>query len=236
MYKVSCYTAKVRETGLACVYGGVGGHVCSGWVGSTAACLAGVGGELSSSPACLPRTPRLPAGHPGVPPRDVPERQAHHALAQVRAAPRCQAGRSHIWLRPSRTLTLHAGWQAPSHHPTHPSTPWCPRSECARLIAKEGHSVMWHTPLGLPVVQPYRRKDRQHVRTLLQVCEGRGAGRRLGPCMAAASCPCTHHVPFPGHLISADSRLLPSATTPHAGPPHAHLHLHPALPAAPGAG
>ncbi|EFN51901.1 hypothetical protein CHLNCDRAFT_27382 [Chlorella variabilis] len=41
-------------------------------------------------------------------------------------------------------------------------------SECARLIAKEGHSVMWHTPLGLPVVQPYRRKDRQHVRTLLQ--------------------------------------------------------------------
>lgn len=42
-------------------------------------------------------------------------------------------------------------------------------SECARLIAKEGHCVMWHTPLGLPVVQPYRRKDRQHVRTLLQV-------------------------------------------------------------------
>ena len=27
---------------------------------------------------------------------------------------------------------------------------------------------MWTTPLGLPVVQPYRRKDRQHVRTLLQ--------------------------------------------------------------------
>jgi hypothetical protein len=41
-------------------------------------------------------------------------------------------------------------------------------SDCARLIAKEGHSVTWHTPLGLPVVQPYRRKDRQHVRTLLQ--------------------------------------------------------------------
>jgi len=35
--------------------------------------------------------------------------------------------------------------------------------------------VMWHTPLGLPVVQPYRRKDKQHVRTLLQV--GGGAGR-----------------------------------------------------------
>ena len=31
---------------------------------------------------------------------------------------------------------------------------------------------MWHTPLGLPVVQPYRRKDKQHVRTLLQVSRG----------------------------------------------------------------
>ncbi|PSC74843.1 DNA-directed RNA polymerase chloroplastic mitochondrial [Micractinium conductrix] len=41
-------------------------------------------------------------------------------------------------------------------------------SECARIIAKDGHGVMWHTPLGLPVVQPYRRKDKQHVRTLLQ--------------------------------------------------------------------
>lgn len=29
--------------------------------------------------------------------------------------------------------------------------------------------MTWHTPLGLPVVQPYRRKDKQHVRTLLQV-------------------------------------------------------------------
>lgn len=60
-----------------------------------------------------------------------------------------------------------------------------PRSECARLIAKEGHGVMWHTPLGLPVVQPYRRKDRQHVRTLLQVrarVSGRGGAVR---CMGA---------------------------------------------------
>ena len=37
--------------------------------------------------------------------------------------------------------------------------------------------VMWTTPLGLPVVQPYRRKDRQHVRTLLQV-RGRAGGRK----------------------------------------------------------
>lgn len=41
-------------------------------------------------------------------------------------------------------------------------------SECARLIAKEGRVVTWTTPLGLPVVQPYRRKTQQHVRTVLQ--------------------------------------------------------------------
>ncbi len=41
-------------------------------------------------------------------------------------------------------------------------------SECARLIAKEGSVVSWTTPLGLPVVQPYRRKTQQHVRTVLQ--------------------------------------------------------------------
>ena len=41
-------------------------------------------------------------------------------------------------------------------------------SECARLIAKEGRVVSWTTPLGLPVVQPYRRKTQQHVRTVLQ--------------------------------------------------------------------
>lgn len=41
-------------------------------------------------------------------------------------------------------------------------------SECARVIAKQGRSVGWTTPLGLPVVQPYRRKTQQHVRTVLQ--------------------------------------------------------------------
>ena len=68
-------------------------------------------------------------------------------------------------------------------HPSCPPSRLCPArpcrapppprcSECARQIAKEGHSVMWRTPLGLPVVQPYRRKERQHVRTLLQVGAG----------------------------------------------------------------
>lgn len=29
-------------------------------------------------------------------------------------------------------------------------------SECAKTIAAEEQSVTWHTPLGLPVMQPYR--------------------------------------------------------------------------------
>jgi len=41
-------------------------------------------------------------------------------------------------------------------------------SECARLIARENRAVGWKTPMGLPVIQPYRRKSQQHVRTVLQ--------------------------------------------------------------------
>lgn len=31
-------------------------------------------------------------------------------------------------------------------------------SLCARAVAKADHAVRWTTPLGLPVVQPYRKK------------------------------------------------------------------------------
>jgi len=41
--------------------------------------------------------------------------------------------------------------------------------DCAKIIASENHPVRWTTPLGLPVVQPYRKFARQLVRTSLQV-------------------------------------------------------------------
>jgi DNA-directed RNA polymerase len=44
-------------------------------------------------------------------------------------------------------------------------------TKCARAVAAADHAVQWVTPLGLPVVQPYRRKDKHHVRTLLQARE-----------------------------------------------------------------
>lgn len=102
---------------------------------------------------------------------------AKHTMHWLRCGPGVQAcaGGGH----PSLGVQAWHVWQSlrfcccPAEHMrSHPLTvppfPSC-CSECARLIAKEGHGVMWHTPLGLPVVQPYRRKDRQHVRTLLQV-------------------------------------------------------------------
>lgn len=41
--------------------------------------------------------------------------------------------------------------------------------ECAKIIASENQPVRWTTPLGLPVVQPYRKLGRHIVKTSLQV-------------------------------------------------------------------
>lgn len=40
--------------------------------------------------------------------------------------------------------------------------------ECAKVIASENQAVRWTTPLGLPVVQPYRQLGRHLIRTSLQ--------------------------------------------------------------------
>ena len=33
----------------------------------------------------------------------------------------------------------------------------------SKLVAKEGQPMTWITPLGLPVLQPYRQKDKYQV-------------------------------------------------------------------------
>lgn len=38
----------------------------------------------------------------------------------------------------------------------------------ASRISKKGHEVQWITPVGLPVIQPYKRNERMVVRTLMQ--------------------------------------------------------------------
>ena len=41
-------------------------------------------------------------------------------------------------------------------------------AECARVVCSQGRAVEWTTPLGLPVVQPYRAKSQKTIRTLVQ--------------------------------------------------------------------
>ncbi|CAI0553079.1 unnamed protein product [Linum tenue] len=41
--------------------------------------------------------------------------------------------------------------------------------ECAKIIASENQPVRWTTPLGLPVVQPYRKLGRHLIKTSLQI-------------------------------------------------------------------
>ncbi|KAL3640220.1 DNA-directed RNA polymerase 2, chloroplastic/mitochondrial [Castilleja foliolosa] len=41
--------------------------------------------------------------------------------------------------------------------------------DCAKVIATENEPVRWTTPLGLPVVQPYRQVGRHLIKTSLQV-------------------------------------------------------------------
>ncbi|KAL0490868.1 mitochondrial DNA-directed RNA polymerase [Acrasis kona] len=41
-------------------------------------------------------------------------------------------------------------------------------NECAHLISSVGRPVMWVSPLGLPIAQPYRRDNKQQIKTVLQ--------------------------------------------------------------------
>ncbi|CAM6108851.1 unnamed protein product [Calypogeia fissa] len=50
--------------------------------------------------------------------------------------------------------------------------------DCAKIIASEGEPVRWITPMGLPVVQPYRKPGRKMVKTSLQVLALRELGNQ----------------------------------------------------------
>lgn len=51
--------------------------------------------------------------------------------------------------------------------------------DCAKVIASKNEPVRWTTPLGLPVVQPYRNSERHLIRTSLQVLALRREGRSV---------------------------------------------------------
>jgi len=41
-------------------------------------------------------------------------------------------------------------------------------AECSSLVSKHGEAMSWITPLGLPVIQPYRKYQEHRVKTVLQ--------------------------------------------------------------------
>lgn len=59
--------------------------------------------------------------------------------------------------------------------------------ECAKVVAAHGHCMEWVTPMGLPVIQPYRRKVRLGCPLSL---------RRIGPCIAQADMHCISQPPI----------------------------------------
>ena len=40
--------------------------------------------------------------------------------------------------------------------------------DCAKSIAKQGHPISWISPIGLPIIQPYRNAKKYTVKTVLQ--------------------------------------------------------------------
>jgi DNA-directed RNA polymerase, mitochondrial len=61
-------------------------------------------------------------------------------------------------------------------------------AECARLVAKEGQPVSWVTPLGLPVIQPYRAMHKATVKTVMQVVRLRACACRKLNIVSPADC------------------------------------------------
>ncbi len=55
-------------------------------------------------------------------------------------------------------------------------------SLCARVVAKADKAVQWTTPLGLPVVQPYRKKVHYHTACDTHLCIQRMLASYRHPC------------------------------------------------------
>ena len=41
-------------------------------------------------------------------------------------------------------------------------------ADCARIISHEGHPVAWISPIGVPVIQPYRQRRQKTIVTVMQ--------------------------------------------------------------------
>ncbi|XP_020699293.2 DNA-directed RNA polymerase 3, chloroplastic isoform X1 [Dendrobium catenatum] len=91
--------------------------------------------------------------------------------------------------------------------------------DCAKIIASENQPVTWTTPLGLPVVQPYRNSERHLIRTSLQVL----ALKRDG-CLVAAKQQKTAFPPNFVHSLDGSHMMMTAISCKNSGLKFAGVH------------
>lgn len=91
--------------------------------------------------------------------------------------------------------------------------------DCAKIIASENQPVRWTTPLGLPVVQPYRNSERHLIRTSLQIL----ALRRDG-CLVAAKQQKTAFPPNFVHSLDGSHMMMTAISCRNSGLNFAGVH------------
>ncbi|KAG5180911.1 hypothetical protein JKP88DRAFT_263682 [Tribonema minus] len=93
----------------------------------------------------------------------------------------------------------------------------------ARIVAQQGQPMAWVTPLGLPVVQPYRRGGDFTIKTLLQSVTLSGAGDDAALPVEAAR----QRSAFPPnfvHSLDSTHMLMTAAAMDARGIPFAAVH------------
>ncbi|CAM9527304.1 unnamed protein product [Laminaria digitata] len=91
----------------------------------------------------------------------------------------------------------------------------------SKLVAKEGQPMTWITPLGLPVLQPYRRKDKYQVQTLLQGVHIREEADNLPVAVKRQT---SAFPPNFVHSLDSTHMLLTAIEMDEAGVPFAAVH------------
>ncbi|KAK8962692.1 hypothetical protein KSP40_PGU015267 [Platanthera guangdongensis] len=91
--------------------------------------------------------------------------------------------------------------------------------DCAKIIASENQPVRWTTPLGLPVVQPYRNSERHLIRTSLQILSLRRDG-----CLVAAKQQKTAFPPNFVHSLDGSHMMMTAISCRNSGLNFAGVH------------
>lgn len=94
-------------------------------------------------------------------------------------------------------------------------------SNAALAISRDGHEVQWTSAVGLPVMQPYRKKARSIVKTIMQrvTLEERGEHQPVSPARQSSAFP-----PNFVHSVDSAHMLLTAIACKNAGLNYAAVH------------